>query len=291
MEKIRTIYRLILLCLSCLYLAGCIHEYPEGEGNHPLSITWSSKQPDDLKGIRLWIFDANGVLIREQQFADLAEARSANIALPAVPCTLVAATCPTSHYTCEAVSGKTRMSDLVITVNEPGSNPPHIQSGVAAVTAESKQVEIRMSRILSELEFSLKNMPTEVVKVRAEVLNSADGFYPGTVRLTDRTTTIHLGELTPDAEGNVRFPLIRLMPVITNPISRADDVVPTRMLVTLTTVGGEEVPFDVVAPTLESDEYYDPEAGYELFKEGAVVVATIKDWKPGNNDGEEGDVH
>lgn len=290
MKKRLFIYRLILLCLPCLYLAGCIHEYPEGEGNHPLTIVWSSKQPDDLKGIRLWIFDRNEVLLSEQQFADLEEARSANVALPAAPCTLVAATCPASHYTCEAVPGKTRLGELVITVNEAGSNPPHIQSAVAEVIAESKQVEMRMSRILSELEFSLKNMPAEVVKVRAEVLNSADGFYPGTVRLTDRNTTIYLGELAPDAEGNVRFPLIRLMPVITKPISRAD-VVPTQMLVTLTTAKGEEVKFDVVAPTLESDEYYDPEAGYELFKEGAVVVATIKDWKPGNDEGEEGDVH
>lgn len=63
------------------------------------------------------------------------------------------------------------------------------------------------------------------------------------------------------------------------------------MLVTFTTAKGEEVKFDVVAPTLESDEYYDPEAGYELFKEGTVVVATIKDWEPGNDRGEEGDVH
>ena len=48
--------------------------------------------------------------------------------------------------------------------------------------------------------------------------------------------------------------------------------------------------FDVIAPTLESDEYYNPEAGYELFKEGTVVVATIKDWGDGNGE-EEGDVH
>lgn len=290
MKKIQYIYRLILLCLPCLYLAGCVHEYPEGEGKHPLALVWTSKQPDDLKGIRLWIFDRNEVLIGEQQFADLEEARSARIALPAAPCTLVAATCPASHYTCEAVPGKTRLSELVITVNEPGSNPPHIQSGVVAVTSESKQVEIHMSRILSELEFRLTNMPAEVVKVRAEVLNSVDGFYLGINRLTDRNTTIHLGELAPDADGSVRFPLMRLMPVITNSRSRAE-VVPTRMLVTLTTAQGEDVKFDVVAPTLESDEYYDPEAGYELFKEGTVVVATIKDWKPGNDEGEEGDVH
>lgn len=290
MKNIQSIYRLILLFLPCLYLASCIHEHPEGTGNHPVTLTWTSKQPDELKNIRLWIFDEKEVLIREQQFSDINEARGADIELPATPCTLVAATCPASHYTCPVTPGTTRIADLLITVNAPGSNPPHIQSGVAVITAQSQQVELRMSRILSELEFSLKNMPAEVVKVRAEVLNSADGFYPGMNKLTDRNTTIFLGELTPDADGNVRFPLTRLMPVTNVPLSRAEANA-TKMAVTLSTVKGEELKFDVVAPTLESDEYYDPEAGYELFKEGSVVVATIKDWNPGNDGGEEGDVH
>lgn len=276
--------------LLLMFLTGCSHDHPDTDDNHPLAITWTSKQPGELKNIRLWIFDRNGVLLREQQFAGLEEARTAKIELPAASFTLVAATCPASHYTCQAVPGKTQLSELVITVNQPGSNPPHIQSGVATVTAESQQVEMRMSRILSELEFSLSNMPPEVVKVRAEVMNSADGFYPGTSRLTDRYSTIPLGELTPDAERNIRFPLVRLMPVITQPTSRTD-AVSTRMLVTLITDKGEEQVYDVVAPTLESDEYYDPTAGYELFKKGTVVVATIKDWNPGNDGGEEGDVH
>lgn len=293
MKKNPFIYRLILLYLPCFCLASCVHEYPEAaEGKHPLTLLWTSKQPDDLKDIRLWIFDRNEVLIREQQFAHLDEARSARISLPDAPCTLVAATCPASHYTCPAVPGTTRLSELVITVNQPGSNPPHIQRGTALITAETSNAEMPMSRILSELEFTLKNMPAEVVKVRAEVLNSPDGFYPGIGRLTNRNTTIQLGELAPDAEGNVRFPLFRLMPVTTQPRSRVEDEPdPTRMLVTLTTIKGEQKVFDVVAPALESDEYYDPEAGYELFKEGALVVATIKDWKPGNDGGEEGDVH
>lgn len=290
MKKIPYIYRLILLCLSCMFFTGCIHEYPEGEGNHPLTLIWTSKQPDDLKGIRLWIFDQNEILIREHQFANIEEARSARIAILATPCTMVAATCPASHYNCEVVPGKTRMSELAITVKNPSSNPPHIQSGIAVVTAESKQVEIHMSRILSELEFRLKNMPVEVVKVRAEVINSADGFYPGTNRLTDRNTIINLGELAPDGNGDAHFPLIRLMPVTNLPAIQASTIT-TQRLVTFTTAKGEEVKFDVVAPTLESDEYYDPEAGYELFKEGTVVVATIKDWEPGNDRGEEGDVH
>lgn len=279
----------LLISLLSFILTGCIHEYPDGTGNHPISLVWTSDHPDELTGIRLWIFDEKDVLIKEVQFADLAEARQTNVELPAAPCKLVAATCPTSHYTCEAVPGKTRRGDLLITVNTPGSNPPHIQSGTAIVTAESGRVEIRMTRILSELEFLLKKLPPEVVKVRAEVLNSADGFYPGTTTLTDRNTTIALGELAPDAEGNVHFPLIRLMPVTNVPVSRVAQPT-TQMAVTMITTGGEEVTFDVVAPTIESGGYYDPEAGYEQFKVGTVVIATIKDWDDGNH-GEEGDVH
>lgn len=294
MRKTLYLYRMILVGLLCIALTGCIHEYPEGTGNHPVTVTWTSTHPDELAGIRLWIFDEKDVLIKEQQFADINEARQANIELPATSCRLVAATCPTSHYTCEAVPGKTRLADLLITVNEPGSNPPHIQSGTVAVTVESKNVEIRMTRTLSELEFFLKNLPPEIVKVCAEVLNSAHGFYPGMMKLTDRNTTIFLGELTPDAAGNVRFPLVRLMPVTNVPVSKAS--VPrvveptTQMAVTMTTAKGEELIFDVLAPTLESGEYYDPEAGYELFKEGIVMITTVRDWEDGNHD-EEGEAN
>lgn len=280
---------IILSGLLSITLSGCIHQYPEAAGNHPVSLTWTSDHPDELTGIRLWIFNEKDVLIKEVQFANLAEARAANVELPAAPCKLVAATCPASHYTCPAIPGKTRLADLLITVNTPGTNPPHIQSGAATITAESGRVQIRMTRILSELEFLLKNLPKEVVQVRAEVLNSADGFYPGTATLTDQNTTVPLGELVPDAEGNARFPLTRLMPVTNVSVSRAAEPT-TQMAVTMTTAAGEEIKYDVIAPTLESNEYYDPEAGYELFKEGTVVVATIKDWGNGNDE-EEGDAH
>lgn len=279
----------LFISLLCCILAGCVHEYPDGTGNHPVSLVWSSDHPDELTGIRLWIFDEKDVLIKEVQFADLAQARQTQVELPAERCKLVAATCPPSHYTCDAEPGKTRSADLLITVNTPGSNPLHIQSGTAIVTGETSTVEIRMTRILSELEFLLKKLPPEVVKVRAEVLNSAHGFHPGIATLTDRNTTVFLGELAPDAEGNVHFPLVRLMPVTSVPVVRVAEPT-TQMVVTMITALDEEVTFDVVAPTIESDKYYNPEAGYEQFKVGTVVIATIKDWGDGNH-GEQGDVH
>lgn len=279
-------YRLISLCLSFLCLAGCVNEYSSGKFNHPLILVWKSRRPDDLKSVRLWVFDRNKILVSERQLS-IEEARTTNIVLPEAHYTLVSAAFPAAHYTCESVIGRTHLSELVITVDEPGSNPPHIQSAVTEITPSSKQVDMLKSRILSELKLSLKNMPAEVAKVRAEVLNSAHGFHLGTAEPTSRNTTIHLGEIAPDTEGNVRFPLIRLMPVTNNAVSRAE-LVPTQMLITVTTVKGEVTEFNMVAPNLGGDDYYDLEADYKLFKEGKVIEATIKDWNPGNNWGEDG---
>ena len=121
---------LLLIALLTTLLASCIHDHPDGAGNRELTLEWQSEHPAELTGIHLWIFGADGLLKESRTFATLDEAQGARLAIPEEACTLVAATCPDSYYRLSTVQpGETTLDDLLITLRDASSNPPHIQSG------------------------------------------------------------------------------------------------------------------------------------------------------------------
>lgn len=286
MKKTASILSLVLL----LTLTACVHDHPEGEGNREIRLEWQSAYPGELAEIHLWIFGSDGVLAGSETFATLDDARAARLTLPGGTCTLVAATCPASHYSFTAKPGETTPDRLTITLNDPSSNPPHIQSGVVTVPPQAQTATVILVRVLSELQFTIKNVPPEVIRVSATVLNCARGFCPGVNRLEDVPVTASLGEVVP-ADGQAVFPLRRLMPVVPAAEVRAaaEAAYDTRMEVEMTYAGGETLTFQVEAPPMKNNGSYNPTAGYEQFTKDVVLTLTdINGW--GTSDTVEGEI-
>lgn len=291
-------YYLPLIALLAAVFAGCVHDHPDGVGDRELTLEWQSEQPGELTDIHLWVFGADGLLKESRTFATLDEAQGVRLTLPAEACTLVAATCPDSHYSLGSVKmGETSLDGLLITLNDASSNPPHIQSGAVGVTADAQTARITPVRVLSELQFTIRNIPSDVVKVRAEVLNCARGFYPGVNRLAKTTETVALGEIVP-AGGKAEFPLRRLMPVVSqtaeNPAYRTATTAitavsgsratqeaeyDTRMAVHMTYSNGETLTFEVSAPPMKNNGSYTASTEYgQLEKDVVLKLTPINGW-------------
>ena len=274
-------YYLPLIALLAAVFAGCVHDHPDGVGDRELTLEWQSEQPGELTDIHLWVFGADGLLKESRTFATLDEAQGVRLTLPAEACTLVAATCPDSHYSLGSVkTGETTLDGLLITLRDASSNPPHIQSGVVGITADAQTARITPVRVLSELQFTIRNIPSDVVKVRAEVLNCARGFYPGVNRLEKTTETVALGEIVP-AGGKAEFPLRRLMPVVSPAEVRAVEEAEydTRMAVHMTYSNGETLTFEVSAPPMKNNGSYTASTEYGQLEEDVVLGLTpINGW-------------
>lgn len=290
---------LFFITLLATVFTSCGHDRSDDENNRELTLEWQSEQPGELTDIHLWVFGADGLLKESRTFATLDEAQGVRLTLPAEACTLVAATCPDSHYSLGNVkTGETTLDGLFITLNDASSNPPHIQSGAVGVTADAQTARITPVRVLSELQFTIRNIPSDVVKVWAEVLNCARGFYPGVNRLEKTTETVALGEIVP-AGGKAEFPLRRLMPVVSQtaenpaywtaatatitavPGSRATQEAEydTRMAVHMTYDNGETLTFEVSAPPMKNNGSYTAATEYgQLEKDVVLELTPINGW-------------
>lgn len=263
--------------LLILFIVGCVHEYPDGEGNKEMAIEWRSNHLEELLDVHLWMFNKDDLLEREYVFATSGELAS-NLILSGENCTLVAATCPVEYYSCEIEKGVTRLSDLRVMLKDVSSNPPHVQSGIVAVASQENKAVLSLVRVLSELQFTIKNIPSDVVKIRAEVLNCARGFYPGVNRLDGEITTVLLGEVIP-IDGIANFPMRRLMPVVSGGKGRIEVTYSTRMSVTITYGDATTTTFEVEAPALQNNGTYEPEIQYEWLRKGVVLQLTeINGW-------------
>ncbi len=274
-------YYFLFIALLSVVLTGCIHDHPDGVGNRELSLQWQSEHPGELTDIHLWVFGADGLLKESRTFATLDEAQGVRLTLPSEACTLVTATCPASHYSLGNVkTGETTLDGLFITPNDASSNPPHIQSGAVGITADAQTARISLVRVLSELQFTIRNIPPDVVKVRAEVLNCARGFYPGVNRLEKTMETVALGEIVP-VGGKAEFPLRRLMPVVSPAEVRAveETEYDTRMAVHMTYSNGETLTFEVSAPPMKNNGSYTASTEYGQLEEDVVLELTsINGW-------------
>lgn len=280
----------ILYFFLSLFLAACVHDHPEGAGSREISLEWQSERPDELAEIQLWVFGNDGILKESTVFATLDEARAARLTVEAEPCTLVAATCQESHYSFTARPGETTLEGLLIVLNDASSNPPHIHSGVANVAATAQTAVVTLVRVLSELQFTITDVPREIVKIRATVLNCARGFHPGVNRLGGEATAALLGEVVP-ADGQAVFPPRRLMPVVPALQNRAatETGYDTRMAIEMTCADGRTLTFEVAAPPMKNNGSYAPVARYGQFEKDVVLTLTdINGW--GASDTVEGDI-
>lgn len=279
MEKIISKTILWLACITILALTSCSkdsHEEKQG-----LAVSFTMPNDDAIDDIHLWIFNSNDVLEDEYSFKSAAAMASKLLPLAAGKHMIVAGINLTAPFSYSTTIGSTKIDELLVLLTDAKASPSHAHYGIQTVNVKDNgitQVEVNMTRVLAELQFSIHNVPAEVVSVEAEVLNCAKGFYPGTGKLTEETAQVDMGKQTP-ASGDVNFPLLRVMPVVTPVTGRAVEEAKTQIRFIFTFNDGKSTTVEVVAPIMQNGGSYTPEVEYETLQQDLIVDITgINGW-------------
>lgn len=280
MEKIISKTTLWLACITILTLTSCSkdsHEEKQG-----LAVSFTMPNDDAIDNIHLWLFNSNNVLEDEYSFKSAAAMASKLLPLAAGKHTVVAGINLTAPFSYSTTIGATKIDELLVLLTDAKASPSHAHYGIQAVNVKDNsitQAEVKMTRVLAELQFSIKNVPTEVVSVEAEVLNCAKGFYPATGKLTEETAQVDMGKQTP-VGGDVNFPLLRVMPVVEPTEVRAAVETKTHIRFIFTFSDGKSKEVEVIAPIMQNGGSYTPEVKYDTLKDKVTVdITSIQDWE------------
>lgn len=279
MEKIITKTTFWLACITILTLTSCCkdsHEEKQG-----LAVSFTMSNDDAVNDIHLWLFNSNKVLEDEYNFNSTTAMASKLFPLEAGEHTVVAGINLTAPFSYSTAIGITKMDELLVLLTNAKASPFHAHYGIQAVNVKDNsiiQAEIKMIRVLAELQFSIRNVPVEVVSVEAEVVNCARGFYPATGRLTEEMAQVDMGKQTP-VGGDVNFPLLRVMPVVETTSVRAVEETKTHIRFIFTFNDGKSTEVEVIAPIMKNGGSYTPEVEYDTLKDKVTVdITSIPDW-------------
>lgn len=282
MEKIISKITLCLVCITILTLTSCSkdsHEEKQG-----LAVSFTMPNDDAINDIHLWLFNSNNVLEVEYSFKSAAAIASKLLPLATGEHTVVAGINLTDPFSYSTTIGTTKMDELLVLLTDAKASPTHAHYGVQSIVIADNavtQADIKMTRVLAELQFSIKNMPTEVVSVEAEVLNCAKGFYLATGKLTAETAQVDMGKQAP-VNGDVNFPLLRVMPVVEPTEVRAAVEIKTHIHFIFTFSDGKSKEVEVIAPIMQNGGSYAPEVKYDTLKDKVTVdITSIQDWVNG----------
>lgn len=249
---------------------------------------------DTASDIRLWVYQSDGLLVDEYHHADMKQLSSSTLALDAGEYVLIAATnLVTPFSTDQAIgNGVKPYEGLAFTLNDASASPAHAHYGVQTVTVNADGItttEVKMNRMLAEMQFTIKGVPAKVTKAEAKITNVAKSFFPYSGQLNPYTDVADLGSVTP-VDGVITFPMKRLMPVV-NVQSRAEvdtDTVSTLLKFTFQYDDGKAVTFDATAPVIENGSTYTPEVVFDVFRpDMTVTITNINGWAEGEtNEGE-----
>lgn len=279
MKQIISKTTLWLAYIAAFLLASCHkdnHEAPQG-----LTVSLTMQGNDAINDVHLWVFDSNEVLRNEYSFKSTIAITTEILPLPTGKYTVVAGTNLIAPFSYQTTIGTTPADELLVWLTDAKASPVHAHYGVQSVTITDNsltQAEVKITRILAELQFSIRNVPAEVVSVEAEVLNSAHGFYPAMDKLTAETAQVDMGKQTP-ANGDVNFPLLRVMPVVGTTPMRAAEETKTHIRFIFTFSDGKSTEVEVIAPLMQNGGSYSPEVEYETLKDKITVDITgISNW-------------
>lgn len=280
MEKIITKTTLWLACITILTLTSCCkdsHEEKQG-----LAVSFTMSNDDAINDIHLWLFNSNKVLEDEYNFNSTTAMASKLLPLVAGEHTVVSGINLTAPFSYSTAIGITKMDELLVLLTNAKASPSHAHYGIQAVNVKDNsitQAEIKTIRVLAELQFSIRNVPVEVVSVEAEVMNCARGFYPATGKLTEEMAQVKLGKQAP-VGGDVNFPLLRVMPVVEPIEVRAAVETKTHIRFIFTFSDGKSKEVEVIAPIMQNGGSYAPEVEYDTLKDKVTVdITSIQDWE------------
>lgn len=247
---------------------------------------------DAASDIRLWVYRSDGLLVDEYHHTDTKQLSSSALALDAGEYVLIAATNLVAPFSADPAIGDgiKPYEGLAFTLNDASASPAHAHYGVQRVTVndgELVRTEVKMNRILSELQFTIKGVPAGVTKAEAKITNVAKSFLPYSGQLNPMTDVADLGSVTPK-DGVISFPMKRLMPVVNTQSRAGIDAVPTLLQFTFRYDDGKAVTLDATAPIIENGGTYTPEVVFDVFRPDMTVTITdINGWKEGGtNEGE-----
>ena len=240
---------MLLLCIP-FSLVGCdgdVHE--DEEGGLSVALAWQeASDAVDTKDIRLWIFDANGSLVKSLTYTDLRQLASERYSLSAGTYKVVTAVNLTSPF---VASDALDFDDLLFSLSEASASPRHAFYGVAeAAVGGDKAVTVvtdTIRRMMSELTITITDAPASSV-LTGTVNNAATGFYPGGAQTTDDLTTVTLPATT--AQGTtLQTQTLRLMPT-------ADGQSKTKLSLQVTDANGHVSDFAIEAPVMKAGGKY-----------------------------------
>lgn len=247
---------------------------------------------DAVGDIRLWVYQSDGLLVDEYHHADTKLLSSSALALDAGEYVLIAASNLVAPFSTNQTIGNgiKPYEGLAFTLNDASASPAHAHYGIQRVTVKGNDIthtEVAMNRILAELQFTIKDVPTNVVKAEAKITNVAESFLPYSGQLNPYTDVADLGSLAPK-DGVISFPMKRLMPVVNAQNRAGTDAVTTLLQFTFLYADGEAVMFKAEAPAIENGGTYTPEVVFDVFRPDMTVTITdINGWaQGGTNEGE-----
>ena len=269
---------LYALIVPILFFTSCCKD-SDSDCKKKIIVTLVSTE-DPITDVTLWTFGADNTLKQIYEFTSLQDASITITHLPVGEYQIVAVTNTNDAFTHNSVIGTTTLSELLLTINNPSLSVAHSHYGATTVTMEQGRVskaQIALRRTMAEMQFTIKDIPSEVVSAQLYVLNSSIGYYPGASRLHSDVATVDLGHITPQS-GLLQFDNKRLMPTVSMPTKAAGDV-KTILKLILHYDNGGELPFHVETPALQNGGVYTPVITYSQLRPGITTeINTINGW-------------
>lgn len=272
-----------MLLSSMFVLAACDNDAHKDENGFTISMNIPN---DDTSGdVSLWIYKADGALVDEYSYASVNELAQQRYVLPTGNYVLIAANNLVEPFSAEKMTanGIKPYEGLLFKLNNASASPTHAHYGVQNVAvdaAKASRVDVKMNRILAEVQFTIKGVPAEVTKVDAKITNAATSFLPYSGQLLPAIEVVDLGSVTPQ-NGYVVFPLKRVMPVI-DMYARTVSAAFTRFAFIFHYTDGSTIELTAISPAIESGGSYTPEVVYDIFRPGIeITISTINGWEEG----------
>lgn len=272
--------------MSTMLFTACDKDAHKDEQGVIVSLSLPGE--DAVSDTRLWVYQPDGLLLKEYHDTNAKELSLEPLA-PGDYVLIAATNLVAPFSTAQAMAdGVKPYEGLLFQLDEPSASPAHAHYGVQTLQVDADgmaHAEVKMSRILAELQFTIKGVPAEVTEVEASITNVAKGFLPYSRQLLPATDVAHLGKVSPK-DGVISFPLTRLMPVVKpvgKPQTRTADVpttVTTLLQFTFRYADGNTNTFDAEAPAMENGGTYTPEIKYEQFHPGVTLqINAINGWR------------
>lgn len=269
--------RILYIVVMCFVLTSCSKDQHDNEQG--LAVAFEISDSDPLDAVTIWVFSSDNILKEEYRYSSAREQAANYLPLPAGEYSVVAVTNMTDAFECNAVKGSTTLDGLFVELKAPSASPPHIHYTKATATVKATGITVvamPLSRVLAELQFTIKNIPPEVVRVEAQIANTTKGFFPGVGKLSTETQTTDLGMVTP-VGGVISFPKMQLMPVVEY-VTRADEL-QTHVRFTFHYDNGGSITFTAQTPAMQNGGVYTPEIEYALFRPGVTLqINAINGW-------------